>query len=107
LQSLPSAFFQPPAVEGALGSIGREICGVGFGAGGDDALTCQAAGMLVRTGTGAGPRFSLPVSTTTPFRLIRSPGKNSNQNAFGLNSAIKSERTRFVSVLRLNLIKNF
>ena len=61
----------------------------------------------IRLRAWTGQRFSLPVSTTTPFCEIIIPGKNRNQNAFSLNSAIKSGRTRFVSILRLNLIKKF
>mgnify|MGYP001199610625 CR=1 FL=1 len=71
------AGLRPPSrrlrVEGALGSVGREMGGVGFGMVGTMRTIGVAARMLVRTGTEAEPRFSLPVSSTMPFRLIRSP----------------------------------
>gem|GEM_PF-3309880 len=50
---------------------------------------------------------TIGVAARMLFRLIRNPGKNRNQNAFGLNSTIKSGRTLFVSIVRLSLIKKF
>jgi len=104
-----SAFLPPPGGRGSP-RIDRETLGVGFGMAEMMRATGAAAGMGRR-----GPRYSsrawggteisLLSSTATPFRLIRSPD-NRNQNAFDLNSAIKSGRTRFVSVVGLNLIKN-
>jgi len=89
----------PPSFEGRigfdrLGGARREFRG-----GGDDASDRRGGWNrggepINRTATGEGPRFSLPGSTTTSFRLIRSPCK----------IEIKSLRLEFVG---LNLINKF
>ena len=57
-----SAFFSPPTVGGALGSIGQEIRGVGFGMLGMMRPTCRTRSSLKRWSISAQPQKSKAIA---------------------------------------------